>query len=101
MRPVSHPGTLTWSLVIGHWSLVISVYRLVLPFAFNLYPFIFFTANCHCPLQTAYSERRLFAGLTIAALIAWKLTVISAISIAARPAAAKIHHCTGAGYANP
>jgi hypothetical protein len=42
--------------------------------------------------QPPYSVRRLFTGLAIAALIAWKLTVINAISNAARPAAINIHH---------
>ena len=43
----------------------------------------------------SHSERKLFTGLAIAALIAWKLTVKKAISKAETPAAAKIHQLIG------
>jgi hypothetical protein len=39
-----------------------------------------------------YSVLRLFAGLAIAALIAWKLTVISVINKAPNAATPKIHN---------
>ena len=39
-----------------------------------------------------YSERRLFTGFDMAALMAWYETVISAMRQAAIPALAKIHH---------
>jgi hypothetical protein len=42
-------------------------------------------------LPTAYSLRRLFTGLAIAAFIAWKLMVASAIINEASPPAANNH----------
>jgi len=41
---------------------------------------------------TYYSVLKLFTGFANAALIAWKLTVISAISNAIDPATANTHH---------
>ena len=38
-----------------------------------------------------YSERRLFTGFTIAALIVWKLDVMKAVSSIPAPLAANIH----------
>ena len=43
------------------------------------------------PPVIAYSERRLITGLVMAAFIAWKLIVASAIIIAASPLAANSH----------
>jgi hypothetical protein len=39
-----------------------------------------------------YSVLKFFTGLAIAAFIAWKLTVISAINNATDPAATNTHH---------
>jgi hypothetical protein len=43
----------------------------------------------HC--QIDYSVLKLSTGFAIASLIAWKLTVITAIMIAIKPATKKIH----------
>ena len=40
----------------------------------------------------AHSDLKLFIGLTIAPLMAWKLTVASAIRMAIAPARPNIHH---------
>ena len=45
-----------------------------------------------------YSLLKLFTGLVIAAFIAWKLTVRSAIRIAANPAARNIHQLIATRY---
>ncbi len=46
-----------------------------------------------CRQACNYSVRRLLTGLAIAIFSAWKLTVISAISKASRPASKNTHHC--------
>src|SRR5687768_18608943 len=48
-----------------------------------------------------YSLLKLFTGLAIAALIAWKLTVIKATSKAAKPAIKNIHQLILILYAKP
>ncbi len=40
-----------------------------------------------------HSDRRLLTGFINAAFIAWKLSVISAMTMAANPANANIHQC--------
>ena len=53
---------------------------------FHAYPFRRLSSK-----PIAHSERRLFTGFAIAAFIAWKLMVASAIIIAASPPAANSH----------
>src|SRR5579863_4029737 len=50
--------------------------------------------------MTAYSDLKLLIGLAIAALMAWKLTVASAIRMDIAPARPKIHHSIWMRYAN-
>jgi hypothetical protein len=56
------------------------------------------SAICHPPSNNKqtfhsrrYSDRNDFTGFIIAALIAWKLTVITAMNVAIAAAAKKIH----------
>ena len=49
------------------------------------------TKESYILLQNFHSDRKLLAGLTIAARIAWKLTVITAMSMDNNPAIKNIH----------
>ena len=60
--------------------------------SYGILYFVRFSVNS---IQPTYSVFKLFTGLANAAFIAWKLTVISAITMDNAPAIANIHQVTG------